>query len=110
MRLDKFTVKAGEAVADAQVLAAKYGHQNVETYHLLEALMNQEGGIISPILDKLGINSYDMKKELEKHIKSKPTISSGGGSYISTDFSQVLNNALEESQQMKDEYVSVEIP
>ena len=108
MRLDKFTVKAGEAVADAQVLAAKYGHQNVETYHLLEALMNQEGGIISPILDKLGINSYDMKKELEKHIKSKPTISSGGGSYISTDFSQVLNNALEESQQMKDEYVSVE--
>jgi len=54
MRMDKMTIKAQEALQDAQAFAAERGHQNVEPEHLLLALVRQEGGVVTPILQRLG--------------------------------------------------------
>lgn len=57
MKLDKFTFKAQEALQSAQRLAETYNHPQIEPEHLLKALVDQEGGIIPTILDRLGVNS-----------------------------------------------------
>ena len=54
MRLDRFTIKAQESMADAQRIASEYGNQEIAPEHLLAALLEQEEGIIVPILKKVG--------------------------------------------------------
>ena len=56
MRFDKFTLKAQEAVQASQEIAGKYNHQAIEPDHLLIALLDQEGGIVPSILQKLGVD------------------------------------------------------
>ncbi|MBQ7258207.1 MAG: ATP-dependent chaperone ClpB [Abditibacteriota bacterium] len=108
MRMDKLTIKAQDALQDAQALAAQKGHQNVEPYHLLKALLEQEGGIIVPILEKLSVNVSNLTKELDNYIESRPKVSQGGGSYISPSLSDALQKAFAEADTLKDEFVSCE--
>lgn len=56
MRFDKFTLKAQEAVQNAQSITEKYEHQAIDVEHLLTALLEQPEGIVTPILQKLGVN------------------------------------------------------
>ena len=66
MRLDQFTVKAQEALAAAQTVAEKSDHPEVTPEHLLEALLEQEGGVVPAALGKLGANLGGLAQDLER--------------------------------------------
>ena len=62
IKFDKFTVKAQEAIGEAQQIATSYNHQEIKSEHLLLALVNQKGGVIPSILQKLEVNSEELNK------------------------------------------------
>ncbi len=108
MRLDKFTVKAQEVVAEAQNLASQNGNQQIEPEHLLLALVNQSEGLTQPILQKLGADPKIIQSEVMKLIQKLPKVSGGMGDYLSTSFKKILDAAQNEAHQLKDDYVSTE--
>ena len=108
MRLDKFTVKAQEAVAEAQSLAGQYGNQQIEPEHLLQALLSQEEGLTATILQKLGTNPAQLQNELQTLIQKLPKVTGSGGEYLSSGFKKVLETAEQEARGLKDDYVSTE--
>jgi len=108
MRLDKFTVKAQEAVAEAQSLAGQYGNQQIEPEHLLQALLSQEEGLTATILQKLGTNPAQLQNELQTLIQKLPKVSGAGGEYLSSSFKKVLEVSEQEARSLKDDYVSTE--
>jgi len=69
MKFDKFTIKAQEALAQANNTASENGNQEIEDMHLLDALFNQADGIIVPILEKLEINTDQIKEKAEKDFR-----------------------------------------
>ncbi|MCL5105464.1 MAG: ATP-dependent chaperone ClpB [Armatimonadetes bacterium] len=109
MRLDKLTVKAQDAVQDAQHLADQNGQQQIEPEHLLLALLQQDGGIVAPILQKLGGNPDALASRVQAEIDKMPRVTGAAtGSYISPRLKRVFDSATEEAERLKDEYVSTE--
>ncbi|MBM3700142.1 MAG: ATP-dependent chaperone ClpB [Actinobacteria bacterium] len=109
MDFTKFTIKAQEALGQAQSAASENGHQAIEDFHLLGALLEQSDGIIFPILQKLEINIEEFLNKIESLIKSAPKISGQNVQlYMSADLNNVLAAAFKEAQNLKDEYVSTE--
>ncbi|MBL7685100.1 MAG: AAA family ATPase, partial [Deltaproteobacteria bacterium] len=108
MRLDKFTVKAQEAALEAQHLAGQNKNQQVEAEHLMLALLDQEEGLIVPILQKLGADPKRLRAELKQAIDKLPQVSGGSGEYLSQALKKVFDLAHQEAAQLKDDYVSTE--
>ncbi len=109
MRLDKLTIKAQDAVQDAQHVAEENRQQQIEPEHLLLALLNQEGGIVAPILQKLGANPGALASQVQAEIERMPKISGvPGGSQIGPRLQRVFETAFQEAERLKDEYVSTE--
>jgi ATP-dependent Clp protease ATP-binding subunit ClpB len=109
MRLDRFTLKAQEAVQAAQNLALEKNHQEITPEHLLEALLEQHEGIVIPILQRLGADPQAIRAELAREIEKIPEVyGAAGQSYASSTLESVLGAAWTEAQQLKDEYVSTE--
>ena len=110
MRFDKFTLKAQDALQNSQELASKKGHQQIDPEHLLYAILEQKDGIIPSMLVKIGVNEGNILSELDETLDKKPKISGTGygDAYISPRSKEVLNQAVKEATQMKDEYVSIE--
>lgn len=109
MRLDKFTQKAQEAILDAQHQAEQYRHPTVEPEHLLNALLNQEGGIVPSVIDRIGGDKAMLQQSIDQTISSLPKAT---GSSVQIGMSRDLANTIEEAQeiaeQMKDDYTSTE--
>ncbi|MCG3156139.1 MAG: Chaperone protein ClpB 1 [bacterium] len=109
MTLDKFTLKAQEAVAAAQQLAAEGGQQQIEVEHLLQAMLRDSEGVAVAILKKLGANVSLAQSRLEDELRRMPRVSGAGGNiYVSNRLANVFNQAQNEMRQLKDEYVSSE--
>lgn len=110
MRLDRLTIKAQEAVQEAQNLADQKGHAEIDTEHLLAALIAQKEGVVVPVLRKLGADPNTIQKSIEQELNQRPTVSGGisGQLYLSKNLTTVLNVAWDEAQSLKDEYVSTE--
>ena len=109
MRLDKFTVKAQEALQAAQSLADQRGHQTLEPEHLLLALLQQREGVVSPLLGKLGVRAETLQQQLEAEIARIPQVRGGGsGQYLGERLRQTLERAQREAERLKDDYVSTE--
>ncbi|MFQ5629125.1 MAG: Clp protease N-terminal domain-containing protein, partial [bacterium] len=111
MTLDKFTLKAQEAVSRAQEMAEEAGHQQLEVEHLLKSLLSDHEGVPLAILKKLGANADLIQSRLEEELRKLPRVSGGGAVgtiYVSNRTNAVLNTALKEMRQLKDEYVSTE--
>ena len=109
MDFTKFTIKAQEALARAQSTASENGHQSIEDFHLLGALLEQSDGIIFPIMQKLEINIEEFLNKIKNLIKAAPKISGQNVQlYMSADLNNVLAAAFKEAQNLKDEYVSTE--
>ncbi len=109
MRLDRFTIKSQEALNEAQSIAERQQNQEVTVEHLLMALIKQEGGIVAPILSKVGTNVGLINGQLEEAINRLPKVSgTGGDMYMSQRLKKVLDNAFKEVQDLKDEFVSTE--
>ncbi len=108
MRLDKLTIKAQDAVQDAQKIATDNGQQQIEPEHLLHALLSQEEGIITPVLQKIGADPATVMHDLESELDKMPKVSSGAGSYMGQRLNRVFEQAAEEAKRLKDEYISTE--
>ncbi|MCB0319007.1 MAG: AAA family ATPase, partial [Bdellovibrionales bacterium] len=112
MDINKFTHKAQEAVTEAQKKAVMFGHQEVDSEHLLSSLINQEGGIVPRLFEKSKIDLLKFNSELDELLKKRPKISGAGYDPSKVFITQRLNRALilaeEEAKRLKDEYVSVE--
>ncbi len=109
MNINKLTVKAQEAVAEAQSLAASSGHPEVTAEHLLVALLRQDGGIVAPILNKLGANPAALEMELATELSKRSKV--GGASadpLTSGSLRRVFDTAFTAAEDFKDEYVSTE--
>ncbi len=110
MRLDKFTLKAQEAMQASQQVAERFGNQQIEPEHLLRAILDQKEGVVPPLLGKIGANQAQIIEALEAAIDKFPKVSGAaiGQLYISPRTKNVLDKAFAEAEQMKDEYVSLE--
>src|SRR5881394_2172989 len=109
MNFNKLTVKGQEAFVEAQNLARGAGNPEVTTEHLLVALLRQEGGIVAPILNKLGLNPGVIEAEAAAEIAKYSKV--GGASaepMISNSLRKVFDAAFASADDFKDEYVSTE--
>ncbi|MGI6443026.1 MAG: ATP-dependent chaperone ClpB [Synergistaceae bacterium] len=112
MDINKLTQKSQEAFYEAQNIAIRRGHQEVNTEHLSLALISQENGLIPNLLNKIGVPVNNLLKAIESELDKKPRVSGSGQEvgkiYVSQNLSQVLAKAEDEAKMLKDEYISVE--
>lgn len=110
MRFEKLTLKAQEALQEAQALAGKYEHQQIEPEHLLLALIQQSEGIIPQLLQKMGVGVPGLVSSLEATLGRLPKVSGGGAgqAYIAPRLKKVLDLSFQEADRLKDSYVSTE--
>jgi ATP-dependent Clp protease ATP-binding subunit ClpB len=110
MRFDKFTIKSQELIQNAQSLASAHNNQQIEPEHLLSTMLKEPEGIARAMLNKLGVSTNDVSRELSNVIDKLPKVSGGAVSdaYISPRSKSVLDAAFAEAAKMKDQYVSIE--
>jgi ATP-dependent Clp protease ATP-binding subunit ClpB len=108
MRLDKLTVKAQEALQAAQSLADQHSHQAIEPEHLLLALLQQQEGVVGPLLAKLGARPEAIARQVQAELDRLPKVQGAGRQYVSPRLEAALGRAWEEAQRLKDEYCSTE--
>ncbi len=108
MRLDKLTVKAQEALGNAQSLAAEKHHSEVAALHLLAALLADEEGIIRPLLAKVGADANRLAASVEGELARWPQVSGQAQLGMARDLTEVLGAAQREADRLKDEYISTE--
>jgi len=112
MDINKLTQKSQEAMQQAQNLALKRGHQEVDGEHLLQALIAQEGGLVPRLLEKLDVKPQLLIGELTAELDKRPSVSGPGVEpgkiYVSQRLNRLLLKAEDEAKRLKDEYVSVE--
>ena len=107
MQTDRYTVKAQEALQAAQQTAQRSGHPELTTSHLLTALLSQDGGLVSGILQKGSVDLARLKLQLIELLDKLPK-QRGGEVHVSEDLRRVLLAAEDEAAKLKDEYVSTE--
>ncbi len=107
-RFDKLTIKAQEAVAQAQHLAGEMGHPEIGSLHLLAALLEEKDGIVKPLFDKIGVQKAQLTGMVRSDLERLPKVSGGAVPHVGQDLSKVLEGATREADAMKDEFVSTE--
>ena len=111
-RFDKLTQKAQEAVQSSQAVAEKHGNQAVHPLHLLVALLEEQEGIIRPVLEKCGVQPDAVLSEAARLSDTLPKVQGAGGMQvgmmISPGTNQVFESAFKEAERFKDEFVSTE--
>ena len=107
MTLDKFTIKAQEAVQQAVNTAQLSGQQAIEPVHILKGVMEKAGDVCNFIFQKLGVNAQQVELLVSQEIQHLPRVQ-GGQPYLSNESNTVLLRAQEQSQKMGDEFVSCE--
>jgi ATP-dependent Clp protease ATP-binding subunit ClpB len=110
MQAERFTTKAQAAMQAAQRIAHAHSHQEIDGEHLLAALLEQEDGLIQPLLQKLGVPvprlSADLERALEQRVKVQGT--SSGDTFLGNSLKRALDAAEAQAGKLKDEYVSTE--
>lgn len=110
MRMDKLTHPLQSALADAQSLALGHDHNQIDSAHLLQALLNQQGGSARPLLQRAGANLDALQQGVKKHLDSLPVVSDFTGDvHVSPDLSRVLNFSDRQAQQNGDSFISSEL-
>jgi ATP-dependent Clp protease ATP-binding subunit ClpB len=108
IRFDKFTLKGQEALQAAQTHAQEKNNPQVAPEHLLWGLVQQKEGVVLPILQKLGVNIQTLARDLGAAVAKLPKVEGQGEIYLSPGLNRVLEDAVKEADQFKDEYVSTE--
>ena len=107
MTFDKFTIKAQEAVQEAINTAQRSGQQSIEPVHLLKGLMGKAKDVTNFLFQKLGVNAMQVEAVVDREISRLPRVQ-GGQPYLGNEANSVLQKAVDISQKMGDEFVSVE--
>ncbi len=112
MRFDRFTERAQDAANRSIEILQRYGHNQVDTEHILLALLEQPDGVVPQILGKLNVDVAAMRAKLEEILKQSPKAAIYGGGtgqvFITPRVKRVLDLAQEEANRLKDEYISTE--
>jgi ATP-dependent Clp protease ATP-binding subunit ClpB len=108
MQLEKFTLKAQEALAASQKLAQERDHAQIEPEHLATALLEQEGGLAVPIFERIGASHAAVRAELEKRLDYFSTVHGATQIGLARETQEALDAAQREADKMKDAYVSSE--
>ena len=109
MRLDRFTIKAQEALQTAQTLASEAQNPELGVEHLMLSLIEQTDGIVTPILQKLGADIHGITEALAAVVQKNPTVQGATSELqLSAALQTVLETALKEATSLKDEYVSTD--
>lgn len=112
MDLSKFTRKSQEALAEAQSVAIRHGHQQVDAEHLMLALVEQDGGLVARILEKAGKDPKTFGEAVNGELKKLPSVSGPGAApgsiYVTDRVQRSVVGAQDYAKQMQDEFVSVE--
>ena len=108
MTLDKFTIKAQEAVQQAVNTAQLNGQQVIEPVHILKGVLEKAKDVTNFIFQKLGVNGQQIELLTEQEIKHLPKVQGAAQPYLSNESNNVLVRAQDTAQKMGDEFVSVE--
>jgi ATP-dependent Clp protease ATP-binding subunit ClpB len=109
MNTNKMTQKAQEALQEAQNLALRRNHAEIDGEHLLFVLLEQDGGILPSILGRMQVSVDALQSDLERELDKRPRVSGAGAeTRITRRLQQLFVRAEDEAQKLKDEYVSVE--
>ncbi|MCF4996541.1 ATP-dependent chaperone ClpB [Pseudomonas syringae] len=110
MRIDRLTSKLQLALSDAQSLAVGHDHPGIEPAHLMQAMLEQQGGSIKPLLMQTGFDVNSLRKELTKELDQLPKIQNPTGDVnMSQDLARLLNQADRLAQQKGDQFISSEL-
>src|ERR1700739_212600 len=110
MRIDRLTSKLQLALSDAQSLAVGHDHPAIEPAHLMQAMLEQQGGSIKPLLMQVGFDVNSLRKELTKELDQLPKIQNPTGDVnMSQDLARLLNQADRLAQQKGDQFISSEL-
>jgi len=107
----RFTIKAQEALQNAQEIAAEENHGELKALHLLLALLNDEQSLVIPTLTRSGANLEMLREQLESELDHLPKVVNGSSVsqlYLSQELMRILDQAAKIAAQQKDEFVSCE--
>jgi ATP-dependent Clp protease ATP-binding subunit ClpB len=108
----KLTQKCQEALHEAQRIAVKHGHTEVDGEHLFSALIKQEDGLFPRLLKKMDVEPLEIDNAISKELEKKPSVSGPGAEagkiFVTQRLNKLLVSAEDEAKRLKDEYVSVE--
>ena len=111
MNIEKLTAAARGVISASQMLAAKYNHQQILPLHLLFCLLEEESGIVSNLISKLGADASTIKMQLTEELSSVPQVQfhcGGGQVNLSSDGLKLLEKAISLSKDNKDSFTTIE--
>ncbi len=109
MNLEKYTIKAQQAIANAQQMVIDAGQQQIAPEHVMKSMLEDSETIIPSLLKKLDVNMEELLRKVNEAIEKFPRIEGGTGQiYASSNFNQLLNQSIAEAKNLRDEYVSTE--
>ena len=112
MRFDRFTEQAQEAAQRAAEIIQRYGHTQIDTEHILLALIEQPNGVVPQILEIMSIDSANLQAKLDEVLRSSPKANIFGGGagqiFITPRVKRVMEVANEEATKLNDEFISTE--
>src|SRR5690349_14807633 len=112
-RFERFTERAQDVAQRALEILQRYGHTQIDTEHIMLALLEQPDGVVSQILEMLTVDSQALKRRLDEDLKNSPRAAAiyGGGAgqvFITPRVQRVFDGAQQEASQLNDEYISTE--
>ncbi|MCQ2575782.1 MAG: ATP-dependent chaperone ClpB [Treponema sp.] len=108
MGYDKYTIKSQEALQEASKIALKNNNPEICSEHLLMAFLQQEDGLIPPVVERIGCSVSDLTNKVKNLIDLKPKVSANASVNFSNELQRVVANAEKEMDNLKDSYVSTE--
>lgn len=108
MRPDRMTTKSREAFQAALARASRLGNPELQPEHLLAEMLDQEGGVAAPLLQKAGADVAALRDDVARRVERFPRVTGGAEPGLSRRTLEVIRRADDEAKQLKDEFVSIE--
>ena len=108
MNYENFTIKTQEALQEASSIANKNDNSEIGTEHVLQALLEQQDGLIAPVVERVGIPAIELTKKVRELVASNPKVSGAAQVYFSGSMQKVLAKAENEMNALHDQYLSTE--
>lgn len=108
MNYENFTIKTQEALQDASSIANRNNNSEITSAHVLQALLEQQDGLVPPVVERIGISSNELLNKIKNIIQSEPKVSGAAQVYLSSEMQKVLANAETWMSNLKDQFLSTE--
>ena len=108
MGLEKFTIKSQEAIQEASSIAIKNDSPEIGAVHVLQALLEQQDGLVAPIVERIGVPVNELLNRVKKAVESYPKVSGNPNVSFSNEMQRILVKAEKEMDSLHDQYVSTE--